>query len=142
MDKHNGILDKIDRNDGMTVPNGYFDEFKQHMAESLPDRPELNPGVLAAPRTTWQKLRPYVYLAAMFAGIWCMLQMFTMLADTSQTTLDNNPVIAEALSNDDFVNEYIISDINQWDYYDELMEDGIDPDSLISDMEPQITDNE
>lgn len=129
LDKHNEILDKIGRNDGMTVPEGFFDEFKRQMADSLPQRPELQPDA-AIRRTTWQRIRPYVYMAAMFAGIWCMLKMFTMLAPETSTPLESNPVIAEALNDDDFVNTYLVGDINQWDLYDELMEDGIDPDSL------------
>ncbi len=129
MDKQKDILEQVNHRDGMTVPDGYFADFKSRMAASLPDRPEIT-GTVTAPMSRWQRVRPYVYMAAMFAGIWCMLKMFTMLTATSSTPLESNPVIAEALSNEDFVNEYVISDINQWDYYDELMEDGIDPDAL------------
>ncbi len=132
MDKHNDLLDKISHRDGMTVPEGYFADFKTRMEAALPDRPELTaPAVM--PRSTWQRVRPYVYMAAMFAGIWCMLKMFTMLTDTTSVPLESNPVIAEALNDDNFVNDYIISDLNQWDYYDELFEDGIVPDSLCED---------
>lgn len=138
MDKQNDILDKLNRSDGMTVPDGYFAEFKRRMAASLPDRPELSAPV-KSDRTLWSRIRPYAYMAAMFGGIWCMLKMFTMLTATSTVTLDNNPVIAEALSNDDFVNEYVITDLNQWDYYDELMEDGLAPDSLLLDSD-QLSD--
>ena len=66
----------------------------------------------------------------MFAGVWCMLKMFTMLTSSSPMPLDANPVIAEAISNDTFVNEYVISDLSQWDIYDDLMDDGIAPDSI------------
>ena len=30
------ILEKVNRNDGMTVPDGYFDDFASRMAASLP----------------------------------------------------------------------------------------------------------
>lgn len=126
MNKMNDMLDKVNRRDGMTVPEGYFADFKKSMADSLPELPRVE----TVRRSTWQRVRPYAYMAAMFGGIWCMLKMFTMLTATTATPLDNNPVIAEALSNEDFVNEYVIGDVNQWDYYDELMQDGIDPDSL------------
>jgi len=132
MKKDDNILSKLPRHDGMTVPDGYFADFSRRMADALPRRPELAlMGTGEAPRTRWQRLRPYIYMAAMFAGVWCMLKMFTMLTSTSPQPLEANPVIAEAFSNDTFVNEYVISDINQWDLYDDIMEDGIEPDSLL-----------
>lgn len=130
MDKPHDILDRINRRDGLTVPEGYFDDFKRQMALSLPERPELSVTAKAPKRTTWQRLRPYVYMAAMFGGIWCMLKLFTMITAPADVPMESNPIIADALSDDEFVNDYIVSDINQWDYYDQLIEDGFDPESL------------
>lgn len=130
------ILKKLDRRDGMTVPEGYFEEFAARMEASLPERPELQAPSPYVPRTRWERIRPYAYMAAMFAGVWCMLKMFTMLTATSPQPLDANPVIAEAFNNDTFVNEYVISELSQWDIYDDLMDDGIDPDSLIDALAP------
>ena len=57
---------------GMSVPEGYFDSFAKNMEARLPYREEIeNPQAVAEaerPRTLWQKVRPYVYMAAMFAG--------------------------------------------------------------------------
>lgn len=130
MDKQNDILDKINRNDGLTVPEGYFDDFKRQMASALPERPELNASQEEPTRSTWQRMRPYIYMAAMFGGIWCMLRLFTMITAPADVSLENNSIIADALADEQFVNEYIVTDINQWDYYDQLIEDGFDPDAL------------
>lgn len=130
MDKQNDILDKINRNDGLTVPEGYFDDFKRQMASALPERPELNASQEEPIRSTWQRMRPYIYMAAMFGGIWCMLRLFTMITAPADVSLENNSIIADALADEQFVNEYIVTDINQWDYYDQLIEDGFDPDAL------------
>lgn len=131
MRKDDNILSKLPRHDGMTVPDGYFADFSRRMQDALPPRPELAQMAAAEiPRTRWQQMRPYVYMAAMFAGVWCMLKMFTMLTSSSPMPLDANPIIAEAISNDTFVNEYVISDLSQWDIYDDLMDDGIEPDSI------------
>lgn len=142
MNKDKDILSRLDHKDGMTVPEGYFASFVKHMDEVLPERPELYGTQPAVPRTFWQKVRPYAYMAAMFAGVWCMLKMFTMLTSSSPLPLETNPVMAEAFSNDTFVNEYVIPDINQWDLYDDLMDEGYTPDGLldsvqISDYHPQ-----
>ena len=86
------LLNKINRSSGMTVPDGYFADFAARMERELPQQPVI----LDTPRTIWQKLRPYTYMAAMFAGIWCMLQMFNMMSPQS-TDPSSNPVLAEAL---------------------------------------------
>ena len=125
---------KLPRKDGMTVPDGYFADFASRMAASLPERPEIegrDGGSEPSSRTVWQRIRPYVYMAAMFGGVWLMLKLFTMLTATTPVPFDSNPIVAEALSNDTFVNEYIISDLNQWDLYDDLIEEGINPDSFL-----------
>lgn len=131
MNKNDKILPQFGHNDGMTVPDGYFAEFAADLKAKLPDRPELLAPPATATRTWWQRLRPYAYMAAMFAGVWCMLKMITMITSTGIQPLDSNPVIAEAFNNDAFVNEYVISDLNQWDIYDEMMADGLNPDALL-----------
>ena len=134
MKENSDILDKINRRDGITVPDGYFDDFAAKMITSLPQRDEAeNPqGVILPPPTLWTRVRPYVYLAAMFAGVWCMLKMFSLMVSPSDSNsvVDRNPVLAKAISNDTFINDYVIDDINQWDIIDEMIEDGLDFSSL------------
>ena len=79
-EKKSDILTSINRRDGMTVPDGFFESFAERMASELPSRPEAEVTPVASrPKTLWGSIRPYVYMAAMFAGIWCMLKMFTMM---------------------------------------------------------------
>lgn len=91
------ILEQINHKDGMTVPEGYFEDFASRMAASLPVRDwEENRGKVM-PRSFWQKVRPYVYLAAMFAGVWSMMTMFDMMRPASpdfhsRTTPDLPPL--------------------------------------------------
>lgn len=132
MKQNDDILTKLDHHDGMTVPEGYFADFVRRMEAELPERPELSVSAESRlPRTWWQRVRPYAYMAAMFAGVWCMLKMFTMLTSTSLQPLETNPTMADAFSNETFVNEYVIPDVNQWDLYDSLMYEGISPDLLL-----------
>lgn len=69
-----------------TVPEGYFKSFKDRMMSSLPEYPEK-------PKhkdlTVWQRVKPYVYLAAMFAGIWCMMQIFHNVSTSQQSHPDD-----------------------------------------------------
>ena len=131
MKNDENILTRLAHRDGLTVPEGYFADFARSMEAALPDRPELAAASPVAPRSWWQRLRPYTYMAAMFAGVWCMLKLFAMLTSSSPLPLETNPVIAEAFSNAVFVNEYVIPELNEWDLYDDLMEDGIDPAALL-----------
>ena len=118
---------------GRSVPEGYFADFTQRMAGLLPDRPELErPEEYFASqrRTFWQKVRPYVYMAAMFAGIWLMLQMFNMMGNAGKLEpMEDNAVLAEAFSNDEFIYDYIYADVDSWELVDQYIDPDVDFDS-------------
>lgn len=88
---------------GFRAPEGFFDKKFSQIASELPPYPEVK----EVPLTRWQRLKPYVYLAAMFAGIWCTLKMVTMMGDgalrqSAPISLDNPPqAVAQALSSPD-----------------------------------------
>ena len=72
-------------------------------------------------------------MAAMFAGVWCMLKMFTLMSGADgHNAIDSNPILAEAVSDESFINEYVIDDINQWDILDEMQLDSLDAATLDS----------
>ena len=133
MKKQEDILEKIGRRDGMTVPPGYFDSFADRMTASLPARPEAETHArVIPPRTVWARIRPYVYMAAMFAGIWCMLKMFTLMAPGNvDLSVENNRVLTDALSDDNFVYDYIEDDINNGELIEEMWDDSISIDDIL-----------
>lgn len=128
----NDILSKINRNDGTTVPEGYFDDFVRRMEASLPEMEwEREPKVL--PRSLWQKVRPYVYMAAMFLGIWLMMNMVDLLRPgAGGLSLEDNPLITAAISNDSYIDNYFImeADVNDTSLMDDLYSAGYDPSQL------------
>lgn len=137
MNHESDILDRFSKNNaGMTVPDNFFENFNKKMAESLPEQPwekesDFTPVVM--PRSFWQKVRPYAYLAAMFMGIWCMMKMFDLMRSDSNTGLDNNPVLMSAIDNDAFYYDYCMSDMSDNDIYEELYEQQVDPAMLAAD---------
>lgn len=135
MKEDKDILSKIGRDDGIRVPEGYFADFARRMADELPYRPELaEMGAGVPPRTMWERVRPYVYMAAMFAGVWCMLKMFTGISGTGTLApMESNPIMAEALGNDYFMNNYLLDEVSDRDIMDEMMQDGITSDSISFD---------
>ncbi len=132
-EKKSDILTSINRRDGMTVPDGFFESFAERMASELPSRPEAEVTPVASrPKTLWGSIRPYVYMAAMFAGIWCMLKMFTMMNPGDvDLSIDNNRILTEALSDENFVLDYIIDDINERELFDEMYDDSISVDDML-----------
>lgn len=92
------LKERIGTDPGFRVPDGYFEEVFVKIQQQLPEREPVR----VAPVGRWQRLKPYVYLAAMFAGIWCTMKMVTMMqqgAVPEQVSLDSPPaMIAQAMS--------------------------------------------
>lgn len=117
---------------GMSVPEGYFDQFAARMEAALPSRRQIEMhSEPQKPRSFWQAVRPYVYMAAMFAGIWCMLQMFHAIsAKHDLTPMDKNPVLAGAFANDDFIYDFMGDDMSAREIVDEMADDGLFNDDI------------
>ncbi len=112
-----------------TVPEGYFDSFRAEMLNTLPEypeRPKMNP------LSRWQKIKPYMYLAAMFVGIWCMMKVFHTFTTPTAVSLDNPPEsVALALA-----------DNNTYDFYTSIYdeEDEYNTEMEVSQMYSNIDD--
>lgn len=128
----NNILDKADRRDGITVPDGYFEEFARKMEASLPEMEWERPAARVIPRSLWQRVRPYVYLAAMFLGVWTMMNVFDFVRSSAGLGVENSVVLAEALGNDHFMNYYFMGegDIDEYSIMEDLYDDGFTPAEL------------
>lgn len=72
------ILNSLGKDTGFKVPEGYFEDFNKRMAESLPEV-QITP-VDNSP-SLWIRIRPFVYMAAMFAGVWLMLNVMRLGAN-------------------------------------------------------------
>lgn len=142
--KHNGrgaeeklpeLLERIGRNDGMTVPEGYFADFAARMEGMLPLNLEAeapDKAYARQKRTLWTKVRPYLYMAAMFAGVFCMTKMFGLMGQTDSLDMriDRNPVMIAALSNQEFVDDYFGDDMNENDLLNDMWSSGMDVSDL------------
>lgn len=87
--KEEEILERrFGRKDPRQVPEGYFDALVTEVMAKLPEQ-EQEPRYVEM--TRWQKLKPYVYLAAMFAGIWLMMNIFGRVIKSESVSLENPP---------------------------------------------------
>lgn len=116
------ILKGLGKNPGFKVPENYFDDFNKRMLESLPEK-EIKTQVVEKP-TMWVRVRPYVYAAASFAGIWCMITVFNHVNGTSDTSIGE---IASKMHTDDNADEFIMNgEASEYDiitYQDSVMMD-------------------
>lgn len=123
---------KLDENkkisDGMLTPPAYFDRFNASMPDKLPYNPEAETSSVntTSARTWWQASRPFIYMAAMFMGVWCMTKMFSLMKEQSPSLpFGNNDVLATALNNNDFYNDYVVDDINEYDLLSDMYDNGL-----------------
>lgn len=106
MNTEHNILEKVGHQTGYTVPEGYFDSVRSKILLNLPEYEEAKPESISR----WRKIQPYIYMAAMFAGIWCMMKMFHMIS-SPDLSLDNPPEsIALAMADADHSEWYAPSD--------------------------------
>ncbi|MDD2960726.1 MAG: hypothetical protein PHR45_01430 [Muribaculaceae bacterium] len=114
------ILSQMSKDPGFKVPDNYFADFADKMTKSLPERdftPEIKTNI-------WHHIRPWAYMAAMFGGIWCMMNLFTLMRDN---TISNDSSIAEAFRNDKFVDDFVLTtDFNEYDLIQQMYEDSVD----------------
>ena len=104
------ILKKYGKNPGFKVPENYFEDFNKRMTEMLPDV-EITP--VDVKPTMWQRVRPLVYMAAMFAGVWCMMQVFSNFVTSDN--LDGVRAVAEKLQDEENLDDFIMSGVSDYD---------------------------
>ncbi len=123
------ILAKIGKDAGFRVPEGYFDSFAEKIVKELPE-PDVTP---IQPVTRWQRVRPFVYMAAMFVGIWLMMKIFDGWG--RQEPGMYNPEILAGFENETNI-EYLLmrGDISEYDIMMTYEED-----SAAADMATKVS---
>ncbi len=118
MKKKEDILQQIGGKSGFKVPDGYFEQLSSRITEQLPEREIPEPEVI----TTWQRLRPYIYMAAMFAGIWLMVQVFVAphVQPEQALTADAQEATTEM---DEELEDYLIYSMDEYTIFETLYAD-------------------
>ncbi len=115
------ILDQIGKDAGFKVPENYFENFIANMEQNLPEKHFESENE----RSLWSKVRPYVYMAAMFAGILCTMKIFSALNGNDNPSY--NPVIAKAFENKTFVDDFVYTnDFDDYVLMQDMVQDSID----------------
>lgn len=114
------IQKRCGKQNPFTVPEGYFDELTSKVMEQLPQtRPTETKRV-----TMWERIKPWMYMAAMFVGIMFMVKVFVrekQQATSDPTTIpitiselpeeDIDPIVDQTMMDDYMLYQYL-SDAN------------------------------
>lgn len=65
MKEEDKLLKKIGTENPFRVPEGYFEGFTSELMSRLPEKEKTD---IHREPTTWEKVRPWLYMAAMFIG--------------------------------------------------------------------------
>ncbi len=123
MNKNEEILSRFSKESGYKVPEGYFEDFAKKMAASLPERE-----IKTEKATKWLRIRPYVYMAAMFAGVWCMMYLFNDMKGRTGSEYGYNEQLAEAMEDNQVARDVVdMSNIDDYDILQQMYEDNVDP---------------
>lgn len=117
MKREDDILKKIGRESGYKVPEGYFEQFVSRMNAELPERELPEP----VHPSLWQRLKPYVYMAAMFTGIWLMVKVFVAPQAEKATVMAENTTLEEV--EDDAIDDYMMASIDEYTIFETLFAD-------------------
>lgn len=115
------ILKQLGKDSGFKVPENYFDNFCDNLMEQLP---EVTITDTTAKPNLWVRVRPFVYMAAMFAGVWLMMTVFNQFNGTS--TSGNIPQIAAGVEHneknaDEMMMNGLVSDYDLYNYEDSVV---------------------
>ena len=78
MKSHFNKLAEIDRKrNPFKVPDNYFARLNEEIMNHLPEKEIVPPQTVSL----WEKVKPWVYMAAMFVGLYITIQFLTKQAD-------------------------------------------------------------
>ena len=73
MKEENNLLRKVGKKDHFRVPDRYFEDFSKELMNNLPEKETFD---ATQEITMWQRVKPWVYMAAMFVGIMLSVRIF------------------------------------------------------------------
>ena len=73
MGKEENILRKVGTQNPFRVPENYFEDFTQELMNKLPEK---EPMLCLSEPTLWQRVKPWVYMTAMFVGNMLSVRIF------------------------------------------------------------------
>lgn len=88
MNKDKDLLKKYGRKNSFCVPEGYFDNFAEQMMKQLPEKETVSEPAI----TTWDRIKPWIYMVAMFCGLMFTIRMVVGENPNANTNLSGETI--------------------------------------------------
>ena len=120
MGKEENILRKVGTGNPFRVPDHYFEHFTQELMNKLPEK---EPMPLMSEPTLWERVKPWLYMTAMFCGIMLSVKVFVgepqkdEFPAISQTEVERLPdedweIMIDRIMMDDYTLYQYLTDAN------------------------------
>ncbi len=108
------LFDRCGRKNAFKVPEGYFEDFAGRMMDRLPEKMPVGEETVSL----WMRVKPWIYMAAMFCGIMLMVRMF--VGEKESTAESDFPYINLTELPDEYidpiVNQTMMDDYTLYQY--------------------------
>lgn len=112
-------LDKLKEKNPFTVPEGYLEGLTQRLMEQIPDTVQENEPQEV---TGWMRIRPFFYMAGMFAGLVLFFKLFFTMPDPNGgKELSTDSLLVQTGSVTDYPSFYTTTEEDQ-EYLDYVEE--------------------
>ena len=97
------------------TPSGYFDLLPELIMAHLPEKEKIETPVISL----WDRIKPWVYMAAMFVGIALMLKIFVSPVSVNNILAENSEVSVSDIEvfYSFYENQYADTEYRQTMYY-------------------------
>lgn len=120
MGKEDNILRKAGTSNPFRVPDHYFENFTLELMNKLPEK---EPMPLMSEPTLWERVKPWLYMTAMFCGIMLSVKVFVGVPQKdefpaiSQTEVERLPdedweIMIDRIMMDDYTLYQYLTDAN------------------------------
>ena len=105
-----------------TVPEGYFENLTQNIMASLPEQESVYSTTITV--TPWMRIRPYLYAAAAFIGIFFCIKAAVGI-NSRANTADVAQIEETTIYSDEYIDSFLeTAMINDYTLYYTLVESG------------------
>jgi hypothetical protein len=116
MSKKVNPLEEIGNKNPFKAPEGYFEHLSDRMVSQLPERIVESP----QPLGIWQRMQPWIYMAAMFCGVALMINVLRSPHPSGSSGLN----LSSSADIEDF-----------YQYYEEQLTNSLYNEAIYVDME-------
>jgi hypothetical protein len=109
METTNNIFKKVGNKNPFTTPDNYFEDFSANM-EELIDKQEEETIVVRI--SFWHRVQPYLYLAAMFVGLYISINTF--IKPSIEKKQEENRLVEMSVQRElllDEIDEYVLYEL-------------------------------